>query len=249
MAFGEHAGELVADAFAADLGDSRGELADGALGFRLDGVVEARGKADGAEHPQLVFLEAAVGLADGADNAGAEIVLAADVVENGRGEVAGLAVQHGIEHHAVDGEVAAQDVFLHARGKTDFGGMAAIVVGDIRAKCSNFGDNFRELAFAGDVFTDENDTEVGSDGEGAGKKLEDGVGMGAGGDVEVFGRQAEEQVADAAASEIRFVASGAEPEDDAFGGDLCGSGLHWVIQGAKAPIFLWTFFGTTKVVP
>ena len=105
---------LVADAFAGDLRDSRGELADGAFGFRFDGEVETGGEADGAEHAQLVFFKAAMGLADGADDAVAEIVFAADVVEDGGGEIAGLAMEDGVEHHAVDGEVAAEDVFLGA---------------------------------------------------------------------------------------------------------------------------------------
>ena len=142
VAFGEHAGELVADAFAADLSDSGGELADGALGFRFDGEAEAGGEADGAEHAQLVFFEAAVGLADGADDPFAKIAFAADVIQNRGREVAGLAMQHGVEHHAVDGEVAAEHVFLGARGEADFGGMTAVVIGDVAAKCSNLGDDF-----------------------------------------------------------------------------------------------------------
>jgi hypothetical protein len=114
VAFGEHASKLVADALAADLVDDVSKLADGALGFGIDGEVEARGKADGAEHAQLVFFKTAMRLADGADDAGAEIVLAADVIENSRSEVAGLPVEHGVEHHAVDGEVTTEDVFAGA---------------------------------------------------------------------------------------------------------------------------------------
>jgi hypothetical protein len=46
--------------------------------------------------------------------------------------------------------------------------------------------------------------------------------MSAGGDVEIFGREVEEEIADAASGEVRFMAGGAKLEDDAFGGELGG---------------------------
>ena len=70
VAFGEHLGELVADAFAADLRDLRRQLLDGAHGVRVDLVAEAGGEAHRAQHAQLVFREALLRRADGADNAG-----------------------------------------------------------------------------------------------------------------------------------------------------------------------------------
>lgn len=222
MAFGEHAGELIAHAFAADLGDAGSEVADGALGFRLDGVFEAGREANDAQHAELVFFEAAVRVADGADDPVAEIALAADVVEERGGEAAGLAMQDGIEHHAVDGEVAAEDVFAGARGEADFGGMAAVEISDIAAKGGDFGEDFAAV----DCVADEDDAELGADGKGAGEQRQDGVGMRAGGHVKVFGLDAEEEVAHAAAGEIRLVAGGAEALHDAFGGDLRGRGGH-----------------------
>ena len=44
--------------------------------------------------------------------------------------------------------------------------------------------------------------------------------MGAGGDVEIFGRNAEEDIADTAAGEVRLIARRAQLEDDALGGEL-----------------------------
>jgi len=75
VAFGEHAGELVADAFAADLSDSGGELADGALGFRFDGEVEAGRRNARRGACAACLLQSGGGLANGADDAVAEIVL------------------------------------------------------------------------------------------------------------------------------------------------------------------------------
>jgi hypothetical protein len=59
-----------------------------------------------------------------------------------------------------------------------------------------------------------------TDGEGAGEQGEDGVRMGTGGNIEIFGRSAEQEIADASSGEVRFVAGGAQLDDDAFGGEL-----------------------------
>ena len=201
------------------------KLADGALGFGLDGEFKARGETDSAQHAELVLFEAPVRLADGADDAVAEIVAAADVVENGGGQAAGLALEDGVEHHAVDGEVAAEDIFLRRRGEADFGGVAAVEVGDVGAKCSNLGDNFAGVAGCGgivEVLADQNDAELGADGEGLREHGEDDVRMRAGGNVEIFRLDAEEHVAHAAAGEVRLVAGGTEPDDDVLGGELGG---------------------------
>ena len=112
---GEDAGELVADALGADLGDLGGVAADGGGGGGVDLEVEARGEADGAQHAQLVLGEAQAGVADGADDAGGEVFAAMDEVERGGGGVAGGFEGEGVEEHAVDGEVAAEDVFARDR--------------------------------------------------------------------------------------------------------------------------------------
>jgi hypothetical protein len=74
----------------------------------------------------------------------------------------------------------------------------------------------------GQVLRDEDYAEVRTDGEGAWEEGQDYVGMSAGGDVEIFGREVEEEIADAASGEVRFMAGGAKLEDDAFGGELGG---------------------------
>ena len=70
MALGEHAGEFVADAFAAYACNMRGERPDGGEGGLVDFEVETGGEADGAEHAQVVFFEAERWVADGAEDAG-----------------------------------------------------------------------------------------------------------------------------------------------------------------------------------
>ena len=87
-------------------------------GFGFDREIEARGEADGAEHAEFVFGEAQRGIADGADDFGVEIAASADEVEDLVGE--------RIEQQAVDGEVAALDIFLWSFAEADLVRMAAI---------------------------------------------------------------------------------------------------------------------------
>ena len=141
--------------------------------------------------------------------------------------VTGLAEEGVVEEHAVDGEVAAEDVFAGVGGELDGVGAAAVGVAAVGAEGGDFG---------GDVVVgDDDDAEVGADGLGAGEELLDERGGGAGGDVEVFGGEAEEEIADAAAGEIGLVAGGGEGLDDGGGGAVLGAGedgscgLHGVL--------------------
>ena len=129
-AFGEQFGQFLAQAFGRDLMNLRRGGLDGGEGRRLDGVIKARGKSHGANHAQLVFAEAHVGLADGADDARADVLAAADEIEH----LAGFRV----EHQAVDGEVAAADVFLGRSGIFHAIGMAAVGIADVGAKRGHF---------------------------------------------------------------------------------------------------------------
>src|SRR6185312_15324479 len=197
-ALGQHAGEFVADAFEADLMDLVGAAADGGFGAGLDFKIKAGGEADGSEHTELVFVEALGGVSDGANDVGVEIGASLDVIEN----LAGLR----IEEHSVDGEVAAEDVFFGLFGEADGVGAATVVVGSVAAEGGDFGDDLLGVELVGD----EDDAEVGSYGEGSGEELEDSVGVGGGGDVEVGGGVAEEEIADASAGEVGLMALGAE---------------------------------------
>ena len=81
MAFGEHFGEFVADSFAADGLNARGESADGRKCYRLDFKPEARGEADCAQQAELILLEAAAWLANGADYTRLQVGQTAHVVD------------------------------------------------------------------------------------------------------------------------------------------------------------------------
>ncbi len=162
MALGEHFGQLVADALAADGVDFRGEAAHGGGCGGFDLEAEAGGEAHGAQHAQMVLFKALLGLADGADDAGVEVGEAADIIDDGGAEsfgkragfsvggqgsasegIAGLALRQPDQQQAVDGEIAAADIFFGAGGVADGVGMAAIGVGAIGAEGGDLGDHLR----------------------------------------------------------------------------------------------------------
>ncbi len=132
----------------------------------------------------------------------------------------------GVEEHAVDGEVAAEDVFAGVGGEADGVGAAAVGVGSVVAEGGDFGgDGF---VFSVVWFADEDYAEVGAYGEGflVGEEIEDDVGCGAGGYVEVLGFEVEEDVAHAASGEEGLVASGAKSLDDS----ACGAVVRVLLE-------------------
>jgi len=184
-AFGEELGELFADAFRGNDVDFARVRADSGEGFRFDNVAEARGEADGAEHAELVFGETPGRLADGADDSCGEIGTAADEVEDFAGVVA--------HEEAVDGEIAALDVFFGCFGIDDLIGMPAVGVAEVGAEGGDF-----DLQ---GILADEDDTELRADIEAVWEEFENFFWSGAGGDVEIGRVAMKEDVAHAAADE------------------------------------------------
>ena len=119
-----------------------GEAADGGGGAGVELEAEAGGEADAADHAEVVFFEAGVGLADGAHDAGVEVGQAADKINHSGVPRprhvfvvvtrVGSLIHHPSKHFVrvkqqpVDGEVAALDVLLGAGGVADRIGMTAI---------------------------------------------------------------------------------------------------------------------------
>jgi len=105
-AFGEDFGELVALALWRNLYYLRRQFSycDESLGF--DFISEACGESDGTHETQFIFGESEAGFADGTNNSCAQIIAAADVVEN-------FPVRR-IHQQTIDGEIAAGYVFLRS---------------------------------------------------------------------------------------------------------------------------------------
>ena len=243
VAFGEHLGQLVADALAAHLLNARRQALDGGEGFRLDGVAEARGEAHRAQHAQLVLGEAALRIADGADDAGLQVVAAADKIEHA------IVVQR-VHQQAVDGEVAALHVLLRVFGVADAVGMASVGVGAVVAEGRDLdvvrmlGRNGRWrrlvwvpnpsfLCLAGSFQRYQHNAELRADGVGLREDAHDLRRRGIGGDIVIGGGDAEQRVADAASGEISLEAAVAKLAND-IGGMCC----MWIIALSHLELIL-----------
>ena len=126
VAFGQHAGKLIPNALVRYLHDFRCMLLNRREGGGLYGKLQTRSKADCAKHAEFVFAETKVRIADGADQVLSQVAASSDEVEN----VSGLRILE----HAVNGEVAAKDVFARIGGEADCVRPAAIQVDPVLAE-------------------------------------------------------------------------------------------------------------------
>ena len=147
--------------------------------------------------------------------------LAADVVDDLFGD--------RVEEQAVDREVAALGVVLGV-GERDAVGVAAVAVGGVGAKRGDFD-------LAGRARAEHRDhAERGADRQraAAAEEVADLVGRGAGGDVVIFGHEAEQLVAHAAAGPQRFEAGRAQLLDDFQGEGALAVGVGHAGRGLAA---------------
>lgn len=215
MGIDEHPLEFLGDPLGADGVDVGGHRADSFRGGGVELEVEVAGEAEGAEEAEFVFTEAFEGIANSADDAFGEVLLAADVIED--------LISDRIEEHTVDGEVAALGVFFRG-AEDDVLGTTAIKVGAFGAEGGDF-----DIAGPGGA-VDQNHAEGGPDGAGfpAAEEFLDGLRTGIGGDVVILGDFAEEKIADTASGPEGSVACASKLLDD-FEGELLlfvGGGLH-----------------------
>jgi len=200
-AFGEELGEFLADAFRGNNMDCSRVHSDGGEGFRLDGVVEACSETHGAEHPEFVFGETPRRFADGADDSGGEIGAAAHKVEDFAGVMA--------HQEAVDGEIAALDIFFGCFRVDDLIGMAAVRVAEVGAEGGDF-----DLE---GIVADEDDAELRADIEAVGEELQNFGRSCVGGDVVIRGIASKQDVAHTAADEESLVTLALERVTDRIG--------------------------------
>src|SRR3989441_1044223 len=128
----------------------------------------AGGEAHGAQHAQAVLGDARAGVADSADDAGAQVRQPADEVDH-------LAAE-GVEEEPVDGEVAALGVRTR-RAEVDARRAAAVHVGVVRAEGRHLERH--------PVLDHQDDAELRADRHGAPEERLHGLRGRAGGDVEV----------------------------------------------------------------
>ena len=102
--FGEYLQDLVAHALRTHLADLRRLGSNGFRRTRIKSELQARRKTNRPQHPQAVFAEAFVRIADGTHPPGIDVGLTAHIIEH--------LFLHRIVEKAVEGEVAPQHVLL-----------------------------------------------------------------------------------------------------------------------------------------
>ena len=183
---------------AAICGDRRGGAFDRGPGRRVDREIEAGGKSHRAEDPEAVFVEPFVGVADRANQAGAQIADTTDEIDH--------AVVERIEEHAADREVAPARIFFD-RAEVHRRGAAAVDIGRVGAEGRNL-----EL-IAGDEHHDH--SEPGPDRDRFVEQLLHHLGTGISRDVVVLGVGPEDPIADASAGEVGLEAGFVKAVHDA----------------------------------
>ncbi len=181
----------------------------------LDREVEPRGERDRADHAHRVFAQADVGIADRSHDSGAEIVEAADVIDHR--EVGDVVEQR------VDREIAAERVFFgRAERVVAMNEMFAFRRGRIRSGHAVLHHFFAGLDLAAerrhfdDLLSESHvrQPEAAPDDPAVPKQLLDLIGMRRRPDVEILWPAAEQQIAHAAAHEVRGVVELSEPIED-----------------------------------
>ena len=170
--------------------------ADRLPGAGLDLEAEAGGQTHRPQGAQPVLGEALGGIADGADDAGLQVLHPPDEIDH--------PLAAGIVEQAVDGEVAAAGVLLGA-GELDPLRVPAVGVRPLAPEAGHV-----VLAL---LQAHEDDAELRPHGDGVLEELHHPSGVGVGGHVPVLRPAAQQQVADAAAGEVGPVAGAAETLD------------------------------------
>jgi len=189
-AFGENLSKFVANAFSGDLQDLFRERLDGRKRRTVNGITEACREADGTHHAQFVFSKAEHGIADRTNDPGAQILAAADKIED--------FVRAGIHQERINGEITAADVVFGTPGILDAIGMAAVGVANVRTKRRDFDP--------GGVVSYNHNAELRADCQAAREEALDLVWSCVRRNVKIGGLAAEQEIAHASTDEIGLVA-------------------------------------------
>jgi len=185
---------------------------DGAFEGRVDRKVDARRERDGPQHPDRIFVDARLRIANRPHDARLKVLESADVVnDRKRGDVV---------RERVDREVAAKRVFFRrAEGVVVMDEVAAFGGRRIRRRHAVGDDLFARRQLTPErcdlddlgAELDVREPEAAADDPAVPEQLLHLRWMRGRADVEVLGPAAEQQIADAAADEIRDVIGFAQP--------------------------------------
>jgi hypothetical protein len=214
---GEDKGQFVANAFGADSIDSTRVLENGLAsgGFYREG--ESRGESDRAHQPQGIFPKSFGGIADGAEHSVSKVFLSLVKIEN--------RIVQGIVEERIDGEIAPGGVFLD-RTETDGFRMPGVFVSAIASERRDFRLHI--------VLDNPDGAETGAYVDVVGKDTPDGVGMGIGGDIDVFRFDTEQPIAHASSHPENQVSPLRQKFRDVSGGSNAG-GIGIPFHGEQSP--------------
>ena len=102
---------------------------------RLDCEAEPRGEADGAQHAQMILFEPLRGIADGADDAIAEIGESTDVIDD---MARGIVQVCRIEQEALMVKSRRRTSCFGSVSNSTWSGMAAVPIRVVAAECGHF---------------------------------------------------------------------------------------------------------------
>lgn len=153
----------------------------------------------------MVFFDTLVGIADEADEVGVQVFFSINKIQ--------ILLGDWIVKHAVNGKVSAFGIFF-GRGENDGVGAAAVGIAGVGAE----GGDFEVMA----VLDNQDDAELFTDGNGVGEDFFQLVGGGVGHNVEIFGVEAEEHIANTTTCEIGGVTGALEGADEVDGGEVHG---------------------------
>ncbi len=128
--FREDTEEFVANALDRDPPNKRGQALDRLHCFRLNRKVQTRSEAYGAQHAQVIFVEALFCISNRADNAAHEIGFSADVIEH--------LARNRIFHEAIDGEVPPLGIESRIRFESNRVGPAPVGVPSLTTEGRDF---------------------------------------------------------------------------------------------------------------
>jgi hypothetical protein len=172
--------DFIPDPLGADPPDGGYLTPDGREGCLFDHEVERSRKADRPEHPQVIFSEALLRIADRPDEMPLDVAAALHMIDD--------PARLRIHEEAVHGEVAPADILLGCR-KSDPGGAASVII--IR-----FGPEGRHFVMA-IPHADDDNAEACAHGDRPGEEGLNLLRPGRGDDVEIRGRYSTDEIADA----------------------------------------------------
>jgi len=133
--------------------------------------------------------------------------------------------EHGIDPHLVDERA------LHVVGTLQQAGFEAYIVGGGVVHVGAEGGDFDDFVFAAPAVDHVDDAKAPPDDEGAAEQALDLLGRGVGGHVEVFGAQADQQVAHGAADDVGLEAGVLQGRADLDGALVHQAGVNAVVLG------------------